>query len=621
MSRFVYDKFTSPTRLHGTMNTIPAAGDVALTYKDKYGEVITDLNPKIKIIDAGSSNGVQRLKKASDGTAVNVFIGSTQIIGDPPIEPPIPPTPTQELYKIKITKLPTKLTYGTAETVSYNGLEFDVYWTSVGTETLHVVWNDTTRPANTTVNIQPGVPMNEWIVGQRSSTTGSGTVTVTYSHLNSHGVTETSTDTFDLMIADDEWQFGQATWEDSTGKFMVGEAFDPNGLKIPLYWKNAGFTLEYYLKRPYEPGSSTCQGLWTVPAKGIVFEDTGAFDGSIHYRESGHIGFFRYVVEEFVKKPIYISVKTAPTKTEYTVGETIDMSGLELRVAYNDGTIGYIGHGHSGLTYEPAQGTATTAGMTTVTIHYGECTCTQAIEVITAGFNGLCLTANEANSTVTLGREGEATLPWTGSYSTNGTAWNDYIPGTTGAITLTNIGDKVYFKGTQTGAFSTDACLHFAMTGSIAASGNCMSLWCGDSYETVMTIPYDNTGLSLFSQCDVLTSAPTLPATTLTANCYSGMFGQCTALTTPPALPATALAENCYLGMFLGCTALIVVDASGTGYDKAWRIPTAGTFTGSQDYNQLYMFYNCAVGRSRASDDMPGVVGQSYTYYTQNTPV
>ena len=65
----------------------------------------------------------------------------------------------------------------------------------------------------------------------------------------------------------------------------------------------------------------------------------------------------------------------------------------------------------------------------------------------------------------------------------------------------------------------------------------------------------------MFSGCTALQTAPTLPATTLATNCYASMFSGCDALQTAPALPATTLAEQCYLYMFNYCTALTVAPA------------------------------------------------------------
>ena len=60
----------------------------------------------------------------------------------------------------------------------------------------------------------------------------------------------------------------------------------------------------------------------------------------------------------------------------------------------------------------------------------------------------------------------------------------------------------------------------------------------------------------LFINCQSLTTAPELPATTLIDACYEYMFCHCTSLTTAPELHATTLAYGCYMGMFQNCTSL-----------------------------------------------------------------
>ena len=64
---------------------------------------------------------------------------------------------------------------------------------------------------------------------------------------------------------------------------------------------------------------------------------------------------------------------------------------------------------------------------------------------------------------------------------------------------------------------------------------------------------------NLFNNCDSLTQAPELPATTLANSCYYYMFFNCTSLIQAPELPATALADRCYQGMFKSCTSLTQV--------------------------------------------------------------
>ena len=83
----------------------------------------------------------------------------------------------------------------------------------------------------------------------------------------------------------------------------------------------------------------------------------------------------------------------------------------------------------------------------------------------------------------------------------------------------------------------------------------------------------------MFYGCTSLTTAPSLLATTLADSCYYSMFNGCTSLTTAPSLPATTLGRRCYFFMFYGCTK-IKLSATASGiYTKSYRIPKSGTGT------------------------------------------
>lgn len=165
--------------------------------------------------------------------------------------------------------------------------------------------------------------------------------------------------------------------------------------------------------------------------------------------------------------------------------------------------------------------------------------------------NYLCFTANTAGSTVGLENiNGEKPDI---KYSRDGVNWTqwDYSK-----ITLANAGDKVYMKGNNPNGFSVTerGYNHFYFSGSVAASGSIMSLI--DEKGVTRVIPNERCFTRLFSSGKYLTTAPELPATTLTTGCYSNMFAYCTGLVSPPKLPATTMAENCYLEMFIGCSSL-----------------------------------------------------------------
>ncbi len=213
----------------------------------------------------------------------------------------------------------------------------------------------------------------------------------------------------------------------------------------------------------------------------------------------------------------------------------------------------------------------------------------------------LTFTAIETDSTVTLSKVGSSPS-WTGKYCKDSVGentcstklydqWITYEPGTTGAITLTNAGDKVSFIGDIGANFDSNNYLKFAMTGGISASGNINSLHKSTNFEKVGIDSSDQYKLIeycyrlLFYNCTALTDTSNLllPATTLAGNCYNSMFYGCTGLTdvSDLLLPATTLADNCYNSMFYGCTGLT---------DVSDLLLPATTLAGNC-YNS--MFYGC----------------------------
>ena len=175
----------------------------------------------------------------------------------------------------------------------------------------------------------------------------------------------------------------------------------------------------------------------------------------------------------------------------------------------------------------------------------------------------LCFTANTDNSTVELDKVGE---PYEAAleFTTTETTWEPYTFGQT--ITLTDAGDKVFFRNASDDlakGFSNSFTNYyqFAMTGSVAASGNVMSLL----DKTCLATSFPANGAycfaCLFSGCESLTSAPELPAMTLAQGCYYWMFNGCTGLSSAPELPAMTLAYGCYQAMYDNCTGLKQVPA------------------------------------------------------------
>ena len=168
----------------------------------------------------------------------------------------------------------------------------------------------------------------------------------------------------------------------------------------------------------------------------------------------------------------------------------------------------------------------------------------------------LCFTST-GNSTVGMQQEGTPTSISKGKvlqYKLNDGKWMKW---NLSPVSLSD-GDKMYVKSDDNIPLCESTSLaiiykYFIMTGSIAASGNTMSLF--NFSDTLIEKAFD----SLFYKCTSLTTAPELPITDLSKAdyCYSGMFSGCTSLVQAPALPATKLADGCYYNMFDGCTSLV----------------------------------------------------------------
>ncbi len=171
-------------------------------------------------------------------------------------------------------------------------------------------------------------------------------------------------------------------------------------------------------------------------------------------------------------------------------------------------------------------------------------------------------------------------------YQLNGGEWTDAAWGT--PITLA-ANDKVCLRGDNGTCYdeATWAGFHIESQNDCYVYGNMMSLIDKDGFATNTTLTEPYAFFHLFQRSDyepatTIRNHPTkdivLPATTLTYNCYDGLFADCQGITRAPQLPATTLADWCYCMMF-----------SGTSITEAPALP-ATTLT-----NACYsdMFMNC----------------------------
>lgn len=184
-------------------------------------------------------------------------------------------------------------------------------------------------------------------------------------------------------------------------------------------------------------------------------------------------------------------------------------------------------------------------------------------------------------------------LKLTIEYSKGGKDWSASSASTISIPVLK--GDRICFRGDNNCYATSISGMGFSSqyqhtnilpSGRCYVYGNVMSLIDSENYEfeTVLSSPnafvclfYGATGLDLHptrpftlpattlsENCYVemfaytgITRAPELPALVLAQNCYGRMFSHCMGLTEAPALPANTLAPMCYRAMFFYCENLV----------------------------------------------------------------
>lgn len=267
---------------------------------------------------------------------------------------------------------------------------------------------------------------------------------------------------------------------------------------------------------------------------------TPSLDKYYIIKDEGYLyqGNEQITYNKFVLQNIEVDLEHS-TLRPFTKGKPVSYQGLKVLGHYSDGSTEEI----TGYTIEPEEGTliGDEQDTFTATVYYEDKTTSFTVQ--TSFPNYLCFTANQANSTIALQKKNSTAEL---KYSTDRENWTEFNSGST--ITLTSSSDKVYLKGSSSAASESDY-TQFKMTGRISASGSIMSILCDD--PDAMELPHGYCCYKMFFQCN-LTTAPELPATTLTDSCYSNMFNWCAFLTASTELPATTLAPGCYWEMFYG---------------------------------------------------------------------
>ena len=174
------------------------------------------------------------------------------------------------------------------------------------------------------------------------------------------------------------------------------------------------------------------------------------------------------------------------------------------------------------------------------------------------------ISGNEVTVTVT--KHGNATDVKTTLYqSTDGETWESMSTGTA-TIPANGI---LYLRCSAYRWGSSDQYYNVMnFTGRCNIGGNIMSLIYGSSFNGQTTFNNKKSWafarLFYYNENIVDASNLLLPATDIGLAAYFCMFNGCTSLTTAPALPAATLTEDCYRYMFQNCSSLNHIECFAT---------------------------------------------------------
>ncbi len=295
-----------------------------------------------------------------------------------------------KLVSIAVKTNPTKISYYQGDSLDSTGLTLTATYNNGNTET-----------------VTSGFTCS----ALDSSSAGQKTITVTYQGL---------TTTFNVtVIAVTLVSVAVKTMPDKTSYF-TDESFDQTGLTLTAAYNNG--------KTETVSSGITCTG----------FSSATAGTKTVTASYGGKSTTFTVNVVAIV--PTGISIKTAPSKTEYFVGDSYDGTGLIVNVTYNNGTNKDITTGFTTSGFSSAN-----AGKSTVTVSYEGFTASFDVTIKAVELAGIEIAKQPTKTTFNTGDELDTTgLELTLKYNNGTTATVDtgftvsgYDTNTAGEQTIT----------------------------------------------------------------------------------------------------------------------------------------------------------------------------------------
>ena len=211
--------------------------------------------------------------------------------------------PPVTLSSISVSSGPTKSVYTAGEELDLTGL---VVTAAYSDGTSKPVTGYTTDPAAGSVlsTASPLVP-----------------VTISYTE---GGITKTTV--FNVTVNPVAINSIYISSNPAKTEYTAGETLDLDGMIVTAAYSDG-------TEKPVT-------GYTTTPANGAVLNTAGTQTVTVRYSEDGKTSsaVFEIVVKAALAKPIGLKIVNTPDRLEYFVGDELDLTGLEVKVRYNDGS-------------------------------------------------------------------------------------------------------------------------------------------------------------------------------------------------------------------------------------------------------------------------------------------
>ncbi len=196
--------------------------------------------------------------------------------------------------------------------------------------------------------------------------TAEGTATAIVTGLGQYGYSGSASAEFEIKVAEEPAEpvlEEIAVKEPCRTNYTEGETLDPAGLVLELKYSDGSTAAAAYTEE-------TAADFTFTPA---LDQQLTTSDTEVTVEYAGKTTAFNIKVQPAMVTITSVEVAAGPDKTEYTEGETLDPTGLVLRVIYSDGsdeTIGYNAGTADWFDFKPDLGAALTTDIKEVAVTY-----------------------------------------------------------------------------------------------------------------------------------------------------------------------------------------------------------------------------------------------------------